>query len=473
MKFTHDILVLSAVVTCLCSFLTVSAEMPYAQLLHDARASAEQMVSWRRQLHQMPELGFEEFQTSAFIQEQLRDLGIPFETPIGVTGIRAMIGGNATASPASPDDTSAPTIALRSDMDGLPMEEDTGLPYASTTRGRMHACGHDTHMAMLLGAAKLLQARASSPGGLPGGGRVVLLFQPAEEGRGGAAAMVAAGVLRGVEAAHGLHVWPGLPAGTIGTRRGTMMAASDRFSLRVLGVGGHGALPHTARDPVVAAAAVVMALQTIVSRETSPVDAAVVTVSRFNTGPGAANVIPDSVELQGTIRALNTPTFERLRARLEQVAAGVAASYGCSTTNMTWSEVPYPPTQNDPAMSQLVADVGAQLAAADGGVQVAADIEPCMAAEDFAFYGRQVPSAFTFLGIADEAKGTTTGLHNPRFLMDEDQLPLGAALHAAVALEYLQRRADGAKAGEVAGATAAAAAAGGTAPAPAGTRDEL
>ncbi|GFR40134.1 hypothetical protein Agub_g690, partial [Astrephomene gubernaculifera] len=246
------------------------------------------------------------------------------------------------------------------------------------------------------------------------------------------------------------HVWPDLPAGTLGTRSGPLMAASDRFSLTLRGAGGHGALPHRARDPVVAGAALVGALQALVSRETAPVEAAVVTVARFNTGPGAPNVIPDSVLLAGTVRALTPATFARLHVRLEQVAAGVAATYGCSVDNVTWSEVPYPPTRNEPRLTSLVLEVARQLTGggqqgAGGGTSPSSpsrvvEVEPSLAAEDFSFYGEVVPQAsFTFLGIGDPALGTDTGLHSPRFKLDERQLPLGAALHAAVAAEWLSR----------------------------------
>ncbi|KAG2482906.1 hypothetical protein HYH03_018188 [Edaphochlamys debaryana] len=440
---------------------TVLTGAAFAALLEEARspASVEAILRWRRHLHTIPELFFEEFNTSAYVRQQLDELGIPYTYPLGITGIRAGPIGAAEG----------PVIALRADMDGLPITEELDLPYKSTTRGRMHACGHDGHMAMLLGAARLLKAREAS---LPG--RVVLLFQPAEEGLGGARRLIAEGALEGVEAIHGVHVMPSMPAGTIGTRPSTIMAASDRFAVTVRGLGGHGALPHTTRDPVLAASAVVMALQAIVSRETSPIDSAVVTVSRINTGPGAANVIPESVELVGTIRALTAPTFERLHTRLEQVAAGVAAAYGCTAENVTWSAVPYPPTQNEAAMAALVLDVasgllqGGQGGEGDEGQGGAGPgravvVEPMMAAEDFSFYGPAVKqAAFTFLGTGDPALGTDAGLHTPRFALDETQLPLGAALQAGVALEWLQRRAGGQAGAEAGGAEAEA-----------GARDEL
>ncbi|KAG2430419.1 hypothetical protein HXX76_009944 [Chlamydomonas incerta] len=415
----------------------------------------EELRRWRRELHTMPELFFQEHNTSAYVRAQLDALGIPYTYPLGQTGIKAgPIGG--AGSDAGDTATPLPTIALRADMDGLPItEEHAHLPYASRAPGRMHACGHDSHMAMLLGAAKLLKAREASLQG-----RVVLLFQPAEEGMGGARELIREGALTGVGAIHGLHVWPDMPSGTIGTRPGTIMAASDRFVFSVRGLGGHGALPHTTRDPVVAAAAVVMALQTLVSRETAPVDAAVVTVSRFNTGAGAANVIPESVELQGTVRALTHATFDRLHRRLEEVAAGVAAAYGCSVGNVSWSAVPYPPTVNEARMAELVLDVAEELVGAEAAAEAVAAggragaggggdgsrrvrvVEPSLAAEDFSFYGDVVPqAAFTFLGIGDPDKGTDAGLHTPRFQVDEDQMPLGAALHAAVAVRWLQDRA--------------------------------
>ncbi|GLI70018.1 hypothetical protein VaNZ11_014752 [Volvox africanus] len=429
-------------VLCACCAITAYCQS-YTTYLEEAKGAdlVASLLRWRRELHKMPELGFLETSTSEYIRTQLDQMGIPYEYPVGKTGIRA--------GPLGKTDEGVPTIALRADMDGLPITEEVDVPYKSMTPGRMHACGHDAHMAMLLGAARLLKSNEAS---LPGG--VVLLFQPAEEGLGGARMMIEEGALRGVGAIHGLHVWPALPAGVIGTRPGVLLAASDRFSFVVRGVGGHGAMPHTTRDPVVAAAAVVMALQVLVARETSPMDSAVVTVSTFNTGPGATNVIPESVKLSGTVRALANDTFHRLRIRVGQVATGIAAGYGCVVDNVTWSEVPYPPTRNDERLSALVREVATNLLESPpesgdtdksltrGSAKVQ-EVGTAMTAEDFSFYGDVVPqTAFTVLGIGDSAKGTNVGLHNPRFQMNDEQLPLGAALHAALATAWLEQQAQ-------------------------------
>ncbi|MEW5299169.1 MAG: hypothetical protein WDW38_005057 [Sanguina aurantia] len=461
----------------------------------EAQARSAEFMDWvtarRRHLHSIPELFFQEHNTSAYVRSQLDLLGISYRYPVAGTGIVATLGSGK------------PVIALRADMDALPIQEAAQESWSSSRPGVSHACGHDAHMAMLLGAARLLSQRLRHLQG-----SVVLLFQPAEEAMGGARKMIEDGALQGVEAVAGMHVWPSQPPGVITTRPGTIMAASDRFVMVVRGRGGHGAMPHMSVDPVVAAAAVVLALQTLVSRETSPLDGAVVTVSRFNTGPGASNVIPDQVELQGTIRALTAHTFQRLHARVEEVAAATAAAYRCTCGGVAWSAVPYPPTVNDPGMASLVLDVARALfpgdgAAADakhvswaaaaaaaagveggasegacavshhggsssssssssspaglmvadkaevsvsgggwcapGGVKAQLLDEPSMAAEDFSFYAQELPAVMTFLGIGDPALGTDASLHNPKFTMDERQLPLGSALHAAIALEYLKR----------------------------------
>jgi len=368
----------------------------------------------RRELHKMPELAFDETRTSAYLQRELKALDIPFRAGVAGTGIIATLGSGS------------PRVALRSDIDALPIKEANDVEYISRFPGRMHACGHDAHMTMLLGAARLLKQRE---GDLKG--TVVLLFQPAEESRGGAQDMIDEGALEGVSAISGIHVWPDTPSGTITTKVGTIMAASDRFNITVSGAGGHAGLPHRTRDPVVAAAALVGALQPLVSRETAPTDGAVVTVARFNTGVGASNVIPDSVEMLGTIRALTGRHFATLRRRVTEVAAAVAGAHGCSA-NVAWSPRPYVPTVNDASLVKLVAGVAREVA----DFQVLD--EPSMAAEDFSFYANKIPGVFTFLGIRNESAGSLYALHRPQFTMDEHELPTGAALHAATALRMLR-----------------------------------
>ncbi|KAK9797378.1 hypothetical protein WJX73_007694 [Symbiochloris irregularis] len=389
-----------------------------AEILEQAHSESNWMLEIRKRLHAQPELAYEEYETSELIRDTLKKLGIPFQHPYaGKTGIVATIGKGS------------PRIALRTDIDALPILEEVDVPWKSKAEGKMHACGHDAHMTMLLGAAKLLKAREQR---LPG--TVVLLFQPAEEGGAGGKKLVEEGALEGVAAVHGIHVWPPLPTGIIGTRVGTIMAAADRFSVTVHGRGGHAAMPHLARDPVVAASAIVGALQHLVSRETSPTGSAVVTVAVFNTGAGAFNVIPDKVQLGGTVRALTREQFDKLRERVREVIEGTASAHGCRA-ELSWSAQAYGPTVNAKDMVDVVLRAGQSLIDAE---RVQALEEPTMAAEDFSFLADAVPGAFTFLGINNESAGSVHGLHTPRFRMDDSQLPLGAALHTAVALTFFE-----------------------------------
>ena len=268
-------------------------------------------------------------------------------------------------------------------------------------------------------------------------GTVKLIFQPAEEGRGGAKLILDAGPLNRVSSVFGLHVWPHLSAGTVATRRGAIMAGSDRFTLHLHATGGHAAIPHATADPVLAGAAVITALQPLVSRETSPTDAVVVTVSRFNTGEGAPNVIPSHVRLAGTVRALTLPHQIRLRRRITEVVDHVVAMTPGLTVAWEWSPLPYPPTVNDGQLTE--AFMGGKGGMCEDWGRCEWLEEPTMAAEDFSFYGQggRVPTLFTFLGIGDEERGTDAGLHTPTFKLDERQLSLGVAMHVRGALLML------------------------------------
>ncbi|BDA48415.1 IAA-amino acid hydrolase ILR1-like 5 [Coccomyxa sp. Obi] len=372
----------------------------------------------RRHLHTIPELMYDLPKTSAYVKAELDKLGVPYKYPVAGSGILATIGQGE------------PKFALRADMDALPIQEEVDVDFKSTHPGKMHACGHDTHMTMLLGAAALLKAREADLGGT-----VLLLFQPAEEGGAGGKKFVEEGALEGVSGVHGIHVIPFLPAGIVASRDGTIMAAADRFFVDVVGRGGHAAIPQLTIDPVVASAAIVGALQPLVSRETSPTDAAVISVSRFNTGEGASNVIPDSVSMAGTLRALTNTHFEHLRNRITQVITGTAEVHGCKA-EVRWSEQAYGATVNAPEMVGLVEGAAKQLVGASRWQRLP---EPTMAAEDFSFLADAVPGAFTFLGIKNETAGSVHGLHTAQFQMDEAQMPLGAALHASVALNFFAK----------------------------------
>ena len=436
-----------------------------ADLLTAARADAAWLAATRASLHTIPELGYDLPLTSKRVRAVLKATGVKnVATAKGAEhGIVATLGSGE------------PVFALRADMDALPIQvrkgggwcflgaergmffshdddtspphhhppnptqEEVDTPSKSRHPGVMHACGHDAHMTMLLGAARLLKQIEPS---LPGSVR--LLFQPAEEGGAGGKAMVDAGDLDGVAGVAGMHVWPGLPTGVVASRPGTLMAASGCFDAIVTGVGGHGAMPHTTVDPVVAASAIVTALQTLVSREADPTRALVVTVARFNTGPGASNVIPDTVSLAGTLRALTSDEFERARARVKDVGASIAAAHRCPFT-IQWEPQPYAPTINDAAAVAMVAGVVGEMG---GGVSYADLPEPTMAAEDFGFMAAAVGSAsFSFLGMRNESLGSVHSVHTSRFRMDDEALAIGAALHAATAVAGLVRAGGGGGAG--------------------------
>jgi amidohydrolase len=378
-------------------------------------ALSETIVGWRRTLHRRPELGFEEHETARFVADRLRSLGLAVETGVGRTGVVAVLPA------ATPE---RPPVLLRADMDALPIQEVAGRPYGSEIAGRMHACGHDGHMAMLLGAATILTAERARLGR-----DVVFCFQPAEEGLGGAEAMIDAGVLsrHGVAEAYGLHLWSLFPVGTVQVRSGSTMAAQDEFEATIRGAGGHGALPHRAIDPVVGAAHGVVALQAIVARSIDPVHAAVVTVGSLHAG-SAPNVIPDEAHLRGTLRSFDEGVRETLRRRVREVLAGTSAAHGCT---LAFRLIPgFPAVVNDPASVAAVRRHAASVVGEDRVVEPA----PMAAAEDFAYFLRKVPGAFVFIGAGNPERGITEPHHASRFDIDESALPIGAELLVRLAL---------------------------------------
>lgn len=381
------------------------------QIRKSADQIFDQLVAWRRHLHAHPELSGAERETAAYIAAQLRKMDVKPREGVGGHGVTVDLG------PAA-----GPTLLLRADIDALPIQEETGLEFASKAPGCMHACGHDAHTAMLLGATRLLAERARE---LPR--RVRVIFQPHEEKYpGGAQFMIRDGVLDGVEAAFGIHISSQLPTGQIGLRSGPFMAAINELRITVEGQGGHAAMPEQCVDPIVAAAQVILALQTVVSRSISMTDSAVVSVTRIQAGV-ADNIIPGKAELQGTIRTLSESVRERVCQQVVHVSQAAAAAHGARcTVNLAPG---YPVLVNDATMIE-------RTRVAARGIGVSADqivpIPPIGGGEDFAYFSQKVPSAFAFLGASNA--DCAFPHHHPRFNIDEAALPIGAALHAAVAL---------------------------------------
>lgn len=391
--------------------------MQAGQILDEARSHHEWIRAIRRELHQYPELGYEEVRTSQLIRKHLDDLNIPYRYPVAETGIVASLGTG-----------DGPCVALRADMDALPIFEESGVPFCSLTPGTMHACGHDCHVSMLLGAARLLKEHESE---LPG--TVKLLFQPAEEGGAGGQRMCDEGALEDpiVSRIFGLHVWPFLQTGHIASRAGAFLASAGAIEIHIHGRGGHAAMPHVAIDPVMTAAKVVCELQTIVSRELDPLVPGVISITSINGGT-AHNVIPPSVRLIGTVRSLSKDGMTWMKERIREITIQIAAANRCEAT-VEFPNFTYPPVVNDGAMWQVVQQLGGELL----GQDKIHESPPVMGGEDFSYYTERIPGCFVVLGIGNEEEGAVHGLHTPRFRVDENALPLGTALHTAFAIRSL------------------------------------
>ena len=378
-------------------------------------------VELRHRLHRIPELGYQEFKTAAAIREELNRLGIPH-----VEGV----AGAETATIAWLGDPSKPCIALRADIDALPIAERTGLEYASTHPGMMHACGHDGHTATLLGVAAILKSIESKLDVC-----VKLLWQPAEEGGGGGERLVKAGVLDGrigpkVAAIFGLHGWPGLKVGLVATKPGALLAATDQFIATFTGRGCHGAFPHLGHDPIVCAAEAVLNLQQVVSREVDPIEPVVVTIGIFNAGT-ATNIIPDTARIEGTVRTLTLPGRKRMPELIARRLKGIAAAGGCEV-DFQWHDG-YPPTINDPAMADYVAKIAKQTFGPQRSIPVAG---ASMGGEDFASYLEQVPGCFFLVGVEPIMANGYPPLHSDHYDFTDAAMAVGMRMFLELAVNW-------------------------------------
>lgn len=372
-------------------------------------------VKTRHLLHRYPELSHHEEETAALVAQRLQALGLEdVRTGVGGHGVVATLRGTGPGK--------LRRLALRADMDALPIQEESDLPYRSERPGVMHACGHDGHTATLLAAATVLrQVQHCFPG------EVRFIFQPAEETVGGASEMCADGVMEGVDAILALHGWPGIGAGKIGIRSGSMMASADTFDVTILGAGSHAAMPHAGVDPILVGAHVVSALQSIASREISPVDPVVVTVTQFHAGT-AYNVIPASAELKGTVRCLSPEIRASMPERLERIAAGVCGVFR-SSCRFSYREGT-PVTVNSPEVVEMLADTASEQFGADAVVRLDA---PSMGAEDFAYYLQHAPGAMFRLGVGENSPN----LHTPYYNFADEALPYGIQMFVAATLRFL------------------------------------
>ena len=376
----------------------------------------DDMTAWRRDFHAYPELGFEEERTSDIVAAKLEEFGIEVHRGLGGTGVVGTLKNGE-----------GPAIGLRADMDALPMTETADIAHKSTTQGKMHACGHDGHTTMLLGAARYLAETKRFKG------TVRFIFQPAEEGKGGGREMVNEGLFEKfpVNSVFGMHNWPGMPLGMFAVKNGPIMAAADNFEIIITGKGGHGALPHACIDPVAIGAEIVGALQTIASRTTHPVDAVVVSVTNFHAGEDFG-IIPETAHLRGTVRTFRPEVQDHAEVAISRISEGICAAHG-ATAEVIYIRR-YPPTVNDGNQAKIAGDMAAEMFGED---KVDRDPVPTMGAEDFSFMLREVPGCYIWAGARPVDVEEVPGLHNPAYDFNDDILPIGASYWARLAEKVL------------------------------------
>lgn len=383
----------------------------------EAKAMRDELIARRRDFHQHPELGYEEIRTSGIVAQELNALGLEVQTGIGKTGVVGILEG----------DGDGPTILYRADMDALPVYEETGAEYVSSVEGKMHACGHDGHTSIALGIAKLLSNHRDQLNG-----RVKFVFQPAEEMGGGAKAMIADGVMESPkpDISLGIHLWNDLELGTASVVSGPAMAGANGFSITVTGKGGHGAMPHQTHDPIVCAAQIIVALQTIISRNADPLDTVVLSIGQISGGD-AGNVIPQTVSFGGSYRIFREESREMVSQRIKDIANGVATAMGCTAqVDIQWG---VGAVMNDATVSERTSAIFKQLS----DINIVS--QPWMASEDVALYLEPNPGAYLLIGSANSERGLNYPHHHPKFDFDEDVLPLSVGLMSGVIADYLQK----------------------------------
>ena len=393
--------------------------MEISEIASQSKEIHQWIVEKRRTIHRHPELMYEEFETSKLVQNTLKELEIPYKKDIAITGVVGTIGNG-----------NGPCIALRADMDALPIHEETDIDFKSEIDGKMHACGHDCHTAMLLGAARVLKENEHKINGT-----IKLIFQPAEEGGAGGKMMREQGVLLEpkVQQIFALHVAGTIPVGTLASKEGTLLAATSSIKILVKGKGGHAAAPHHTNDPVVTGSKIVVELQTLVSRELNPLEPGVISITMANAG-SAFNVIPSTMELQGTIRSLTIEGVTNLQKRVKEVAQSIALANRCEA-EVSFPGNDYPPTINDAGCWQLGKSAAKEILGEENLIEMP---DPIMGGEDFAYYTEEVPGCFSFLGVGNPDIDAVYDVHHPMFKVDETALSLGTAIHVNTALKALK-----------------------------------